>query len=110
MAALVDFAKRYLEISEDIAAMTKIEHDRSLRLLKEFFGKQKRIGKITPLDARRFVTWYRQREYRGRTPAAAMVNKVVRECQRIFRETVACSLVRENSFHGLRQEKVGERA
>ena len=38
------------------------------------------------------------------------MNKVLRECKRVFREAVACSLIRENPFHGLRQEKVGQRA
>ena len=33
---------------------------------------------------------------------------MVRECRRIFREAMECSLVRSNSFDGIRQEKVGQ--
>lgn len=105
---LAEFAKMYLELRGDLAAMTKVEHERTLRLLKEFLGSRKILAKITPLDARRFITWYRQRRYHGRKPAPATVNKLVRESQRIFREAVDCSLIRENPFAGVRQAKVGQ--
>lgn len=36
------------------------------------------------------------------------MNKLVRECRRIFRGAVACSFIRTNPFEGIRQEKVGE--
>ncbi len=64
---------------------------------------------FTSLDARRFLAWYREREYRGRTPVPATVNKVLRECKRIFREAVACSLIRENPFGEIRQERTAQR-
>jgi integrase len=67
------------------------------------------VSRITALDARRFLAWYRRREYRGRTPAPATVNRIVRECKRIFREAVSCSLIRENPFGEVRQEKTGQR-
>ena len=67
------------------------------------------VSRVTALDARRFIAWYREREYRGRTPAPATVNRIVRECKRIFREAVACSLIRENPFHEIGQEKIGQR-
>ena len=89
--------------------MTKVEHRRTLRFLIGFFGGQMMVSKVTSLDARRFLAWYRERDYRGRTPAPATVNKVLREYKRIFREAVACSLIRENPFHEMRQEKVGQR-
>ena len=106
---LAEFARMYLDLRGDLASMTKVEHARTLRFLNEFLGKQMTVSKITSLDARRFLAWYREREYRGRTPAPAKVNKVLRECKRIFREAVACSLTRENPFHEMRQEKVGQR-
>lgn len=76
--------------------------------LAEHFGKQHLISSIKPLDARQFVGWYRERKFRDRTPAAATVNKLIRECRRIFREAVDCQLLRSNPFDGIRQEKVGE--
>jgi len=89
--------------------MTKIEHERTLRFLMEFLGGRMIVSKVTPLDARRFLAWYREREYRGRAPAPATVNRIVRECKRIFREAAACSLIRENPFQEMRQEKMGQR-
>jgi integrase len=106
---LAEFARMYLDLRGDLAPMTKVEHARTLRLLNEFLGAQMVVSKVTALDARRFVAWYRKREYRGRTPAPATVNRIVRECKRIFREAVACSLTRENPFHEMRQEKIGQR-
>ena len=90
--------------------MTRREHQRTLRFLSEFLGRRMIVSKVTSLDARRFLSWYRERENRGRTPAPATVNKVLRECKRIFREAVACSLIREDPFDGIRQEKVGQRS
>ncbi|MHC4984489.1 MAG: tyrosine-type recombinase/integrase, partial [Planctomycetota bacterium] len=106
---LAEFATMYLNLRGDLAATTKAEHERTLRFSGEFLGRQMIVSKVTPLDARRFVAWYRKREYRGRTPAPATVNRIVRECKRIFREAVTCSLIRDNPFHELRQEKIGQR-
>ena len=105
---LAEFATMYLDLRGDLAPMTKVEHARALRFLSGFLGTQIMVSKVTSLDARRFLAWYRKREYRGRTPAAATVNKVLRECKRIFREAVACSLIRENPFHEMRQEKIAQ--
>jgi len=106
---LAEFARMYLDLRGDLAPSTKLEHKRTLRCLSEFLGGQTTVGKITSLDARRFLASYRDREYRGRKPATATVNKALRECRRIFREAVACSLIHENPFQGLRQEKVAQR-
>jgi len=95
---LAEFTKMYLDLRGDLAPSTKIEQKRTLRFLREFLGGQTIVSKITSLDARRFLTWYREREFRGRKPAVATVNKALRECRRIFREAVACSLIRENPF------------
>jgi len=107
---LGEFARMYLDLRGDLATSTKTEYDRTLRFLCEFLERRMIVSKITSLDARRFVAWYRERKRRGRTPAPATVNKVLRECKRIFREAVACSLIRENPFHEMRQEKVGQRS
>jgi len=106
---LPEFAKMYLGLRGDLAPSTKLEQERTLRFLKLQLGEEKIVSKITPLDARRFLASYREREYRGRKPATATVNKALRECRRIFREAVACSLIHENPFQGLRQEKVAQR-
>jgi hypothetical protein len=106
---LVEFAKMYLDLRGDLALGTKLENERTLRFLSEFLGRQMVVSRVTPVDARRFVAWYRKREYRGRTPAPATVNRIVRECKRIFREAVVCSLIRENPFGEIRQEKIGQR-
>ena len=106
---LTEFARMYLDLRGDLALSTKIEHGCTLRFLSEFLGVRTIVSKIRSLDARRFVAWYRERDYRGRSPATATVNRIVRKCKRIFREAVACSLIHENPFQGLRQEKVGQR-
>lgn len=106
---LAEFARMYLDLRGDLALSTKIEHKRTLGFLSEFLGRQTLVSKITSLNARRFLARYREREYRGRRPATATVNKALRECRRIFREAVACSLIHENPFQGLRQERVAQR-
>ncbi|MFH1107754.1 MAG: tyrosine-type recombinase/integrase [Planctomycetota bacterium] len=98
----------YLGIRGDLTSRSRSEHERTLEFLKDHFGNRRLLGKITPLEARRFVAWYRQRKHRDRSPATATVNKLVRECRRIFREAVECSLIRENPFHQIRQERVGQ--
>jgi len=107
---LAEFARMYLDLRGDLAPMTMVEYARTLRRLNEFLGKRMIVSKITSLDARRFIAWYREQEHRDRTPSPATVNKVLRECKRIFREAVACSLIRENPFHEMRQGKVGQRS
>ena len=109
VVTLAEFARMYLDVRGDLAPTTRDEHERTLRFLQEFLGRQMIVHKITALDARRFVAWYREREYRVRTPAPATVNRIVRECKRIFREAVTCSLIRENPFDEMRQEKIGQR-
>lgn len=106
---LAEFARMYLELRGDLGPSTKMEHKRTLRNRGEFLGGPMLVGKITSLDARRFLAWYRERKYRGRKPAPATANKALRECRRIFREAVACSLMHENPFQGLRQERVAQR-
>jgi len=105
---LKEFTPMYLSLRGDVTTGTLIEHRRALAFLAEYLGSQRLLGKITPLNARKFINWYRQREYHGRTPAVATVNKLIRECRRIFREAIECSLIRSNPFDGIRQEKVGE--
>ncbi len=105
---LKEFTPMYLSLRGDITIGTLTEHRRALAFLAEYLGSQRLIGKVTSLDARKFVSWYRQRKFRDRAPAAATVNKLIRECRRIFREAVECSLIRSNPFDGLRQEKVGQ--
>jgi integrase len=99
----------YLALRGDLAPSTRLEQERTLRFLKEHLGDEKIVSKITPLDARRFIAWYRARKYRGRSPAPATMNRIVRECRRIFREALTCSLIYENPFGGIRQEKVGQK-
>ena len=99
----------YLDLRGDLASSTKLGQERTLSFLKEHLGDEKIVNKITPLDARRFVAWYREREYRGRRPAPATVNRIVRECRRISQEAIACSIIWENPFKGIRQEKVGQK-
>jgi len=66
---LAGFAWMYLDLRGDLAQMTKVEYARTLRRLNEFLGRRMIVGKITSLDARRFVAWFREHEHRGRTPA-----------------------------------------
>jgi len=106
---LAEFAELYHGLRGDLAQTTRTGHQYTLRLLQEYLGVRVIVNKVTTLDARRFISWYREREFRGRTPAPATVNRVLRECKRIFREAVACSLIRENPFDKMRQEKVGLR-
>jgi integrase len=105
---LKEFKKVYLSLRGDVTEGTRVEHARALKYLGEHFGRGQLINEIRPLDARRFVSWYRKRKHRDRCPAPATVNKMIRECRRIFREAMECSLVRSNPFDGIRQEKVGQ--
>ena len=105
---LQEFEKMYLKLRGDLTPRSKDEHRRSLRLLREFFGGDRRIDRITPLEARRFVSSFRQRPEGSPAPSPATVNKLVRESRRIFREALDCELIRSNPFAGIRQEKVGE--
>lgn len=105
---LKEFKKMYLSLRGDVTAGTRAEHSRTLRYLAEYFGSQRLIGKIRPLEARQFISWYRQRKHRDRHPAPATVNKLIRECRRIMREAMDCGLLRKNPFMGIRQEKVGD--
>ena len=102
------FGEMYLKIRTDLTARTRREHARTLRFLQDQLGEDRAISKITPVDARHFISWYRQRTRKGTPVSAATVNKVLRECRRIFREAVDCRFIRSNPFQGMRQEKVGQ--
>ena len=106
---LEEFGKMYVEIRGDLKPSSLVEHRRTLRFLQEYFGPVRLIRKIAPLDARRFVSWYRKRKSKGYPLAPATVNKVIRECRRIFREAVDCELIGSNPFQGVGQGKVGQR-
>ncbi len=106
--ALREYKKLYLSLRGDITQGTLTEHTRTLGYLIAFFDEDRLIGRIGPLDARSFVGWFRKRKHRGRHPAPATVNKIIRECRRIFREAVDCALIRRNPFAGIRQERVGD--
>ncbi len=66
---LADFTQMYLDLRGDLAPTTKSEHERTLKRLREFVGDWMIVSTMTPLDARRFVAWYRERKCRGRMPA-----------------------------------------
>jgi len=59
---LEKFGKMYVEIRGDLKASSLGEHRRTLRFLQEYFGPQRLVRQITPLDARRFVNWFRKRK------------------------------------------------
>lgn len=105
---LQEYEKMYLKLRGDLTPRTKDEHKRALRLLRDFFGNDRLIHRITPLEARRFISSFRQRPEGEATPAPATVNKLIREARRIFREALDCELIRSNPFAGIRQEKVGD--
>jgi len=104
---LKEFGKMYVELRGDLKASSLDEHRRTLRYLQEYFGPERLIEHITPLDARKFISWFRKRETRGRALASGTVNKLI-ECRRIFREAVDCDLICRNPFLGIREEKVGQ--
>jgi integrase len=105
---LKDFARMYIEIRGDLKESSLYEHRRTLRYLKEHFGPDRMIGCIKPLDARKFISWFRKRKIKERPLAPGTTNKLIRECRRIFREAVDCELIDRNPFAGIRQEKVGQ--
>ncbi|TWT44437.1 Tyrosine recombinase XerD [Phycisphaerae bacterium RAS1] len=105
---LKEFEKMYLKLRGDLSSRSLEEHERTLRRLREFFGADRRIDRITPLEARRFISAFRQRPDDEPVPAPATVNKLIRESRRIFREALDCELIRSNPFAGIRQEKVGD--
>ena len=104
--SLKEFAKMYLDIRSDLTLKTHREYSRILRFMQEQLGANRQIRKITPIDARSFISWYRQRKRKDTPVAPATVNKAIRECRRVFQEAVNCDLLRSNPFKGIRQEKV----
>lgn len=105
---LKEFAKMYLGIRTDLTIRCREEHERTLRFLRERFGDGRTLQAVTPLDSRQFLAWYRARKSKGKPVSASTVNKVLRECRRIFREAVDCDLLKENPFAGIRQQRVAE--
>lgn len=105
---LKEFARMYIEIRGDLKASSLDEHRRTLTYLQEHFGPERLIGCIMPLDARKFVAWFRKRKTKGHPLAPGTVNKLIRECRRIFREAMDCELIYRNPFAGIRQEKIGQ--
>jgi integrase/recombinase XerD len=105
---LKEFAKMYLELRGDLTERSREEHARTLRRLQAQLGPQRLLGEVRPLDARRLLSAYRQPDATGQKRAPATVNKLLRECRRIFREALDCQLLGANPFAGIRQEKVGE--
>jgi len=103
---LKEFADLYGKIRTDLAEGTAQEHERTLKRLQEVLGRDRLLEKITPIEARKFLAQFRQRKRKENPISPATVNKVLRECRRIFREAVDCRLIRTNPFQGLRQEKV----
>ena len=98
----------YISIRTGLTERTQAEHDRTLRFLCDRLGTDCLIQKITPVDARRFLSCYGGRKVQGQRSATPTVNKTLRECRRIFREAVDCQLIRSNPFEGMRQERVGD--
>lgn len=114
---LKEFGKMYMRIRTDLTERSREEHERAIRYLRERFGDGRMLHTIGPLDARQFVAWYRTRKVKDRSRKAkgdgkpvspSTVNKVMRECRRIFREAVDCELLRSNPFARIRQEKVAQ--
>jgi len=104
--SLKEFTKMYLDIRNDLSPKTHREQARVLRFMQDRFGADRPIRKVTPIDARSFISWYRQRKRKDTPVSPATVNKVLRECRRIFREAMDCDLINSNPFEGIRQEKV----
>ena len=105
---LKEFGDMYLSIRTDLTERCIVEHKRVIRFLRERPGDNRPIQRVTPLDARSFIAWYRKRQVRGVPLTPATVNKVLRECRRIFREAVDCHFIKSNPFDGMRPLKVGE--
>lgn len=106
---LKDFAEMYLKIRTGLSLRTRQEHARTLGFLQERLQPGCPIQKVSPIDARRFLSWYSKRTVKGSPIATGTINKLLRECRRIFREAVDCGLIRSNPFQGIQQEKVGQR-
>jgi integrase len=102
------FGDMYLKIRTGLSERSQAEHERTLKFLRERLGDTRLMHKITPLDARQFISWYRRRTTKGKPLSPATSNKVLRECRRIFREAVDCNLIRQNPFERIKQERVSE--
>lgn len=103
---LKQFGDMYLKIRTGLTPRSRDEHARTLKFLRQQLGAQLLVDQISPVDARRFIRWYTDRKVHDEPVSPATVNKVLRECQRIFREAVECRLIRVNPFYGIRQQKV----
>jgi hypothetical protein len=62
---LEEFGKMYVEVRGDLRPSTMREHSRTLGFLQDYFGPKHLVKRITPLDARRFVSWFRRRKSKG---------------------------------------------
>lgn len=102
------FGEMYLKIRTGLTERTQAEHERTLKFLRQRLGDTRAVHKITPLDARQFISWFRKRTVKGKPIAPATANKVLRECRRIFREAVDCNLIRHNPFDRMKQERVSD--
>lgn len=102
------FGAMYLKIRTGLTERTQQEHERTLNVLRERLGDTRPVHKITPLDARQLISWFRKRKFKGKPIAPATANKVLRECRRIFREAVDCNLIRHNPFDRIKQERVSD--
>ena len=105
---LKEFGEMYLRVRTDLSERTLQEHKRTVRYLREQLGDHCPLFRVTPLDARRFLAWYRKRTVQETTVASSTVNKVLRECRRFFREAVDCQFIKSNPFDGIRATKVAE--
>ena len=102
------FGEMYLKIRIGLSERAQAEHERTLKFLRQRLGDNRPVHKITPLDARQFISWFRKRKVKDKPISPATANKVLRECRRIFREAVDCQLIRYNPFDRIKQERVGE--
>jgi integrase len=98
----------YLRIRTDLTERCREEHGRTVRFLREQLGEHRPLQRVTPLDARRFLAWYRKRMVKDSPVAPSTSNKVLRECRRIFREAVDCQFIKSNPFAGIRPSKVAD--
>lgn len=105
---LKEFGDMYMRLRTDLSERSREEHERTIKFLKENLGEQRQLQRVSPLDARAFIAWYRKRKVKGTPVSPATVNKVLRECRRFFREAVDCQFVKSNPFAGMRPTKVGE--
>jgi integrase len=103
VSSLGPFLTDYIRSRTDIEASTRTNLETAKRWLVEFFGEQRELDSITPLEADRYRAWLV-------SEGKQATNTVKRLCSRakqFFRAALRQRVIRENPFRDMKKLIVG---